>query len=56
MNKNITSRRKFFSKVGKGSMGAIVLSMIPMKMFGSKKQFLKLKNVTPHHGAIKREV
>lgn len=56
MNNNTTSRRNFFSKVGKGSMGAIILSTIPIKMFGSKKQFLKLKNVTPHPGAVKREV
>ena len=56
MNKNKTNRRLFFSKIGKGSIGAVILSTFPIKIFSSKKQIIKLKSVTPHPNSVEREV
>jgi len=51
---NKTSRRKFFSITGKSSVGLLLLSSLPIKLFGGKNKINKLREVNPHPQAIKR--
>ena len=48
------NRRKFFSIAGKSSLGLLLLSSLPIKLFGSKRNINKLKEVNPHPQAVKR--
>lgn len=54
--KNKTDRRSFFSLVGKTSLGAMVVSALPSKLFASSTKYSKLKKVTIHNQAVKRVV
>lgn len=50
---NKTDRRRFFSIAGKSSLGAIVLSALPLKLF-AKNKYSKLKKIIIHPQAVKR--
>ncbi|MDA3861221.1 MAG: hypothetical protein PF445_08330 [Melioribacteraceae bacterium] len=54
MINNKTDRRNFFTVIGKTSLGAMVLSALPSKLFASSSKIQKLKNVTIHKQAVKR--
>ncbi len=54
LTKNKRDRRSFFSLVGKTSLGAIVVSTLPFKLFASSTKYSKLKKVTIHNQAVKR--
>jgi len=49
-----SNRRKFFSTAGKSSLGLLLLSSLPMKIFGRNNKINKLKEVHPHPQAVKR--
>ena len=49
-----SNRRKFFSTAGKSSLGLLLISSFPMKIFGGNKKINKLKEVHPHPQAVKR--
>jgi hypothetical protein len=51
---NNTDRRSFFSFLGKGLFGTIILSALPTKLFASNDRFKKLKKVVIHNQAVKR--
>lgn len=48
-----SNRRKFFSTAGKSSLGLLLMSSFPIKIFG-KNKITKLKEVHPHPQAVKR--
>jgi hypothetical protein len=52
--RNKTSRRNFFALAGKGSLGAMVLSVLPFKLFASAPKYSKLKKIEIHKQAVKR--
>ena len=52
--KNNTNRRSFFSFWGKGVLGAMLLSSLPIKLFASSSKYKKLKKVVIHSQAVKR--
>ncbi len=52
--KNKTNRRSFFSVAAKSSLGAMVLSSFPVKLFASSGKYAKLKKVEIHKQAVKR--
>ncbi len=54
LTKNKRDRRSFFSLIGKTSLGAIVVSALPSKLFASSIKYSKLKKVTIHNQAVKR--
>ena len=51
---NKTDRRSFFSIAGKGTIGAMILSSLPFKLFASNNSNKKLKKVVIHQQAVKR--
>lgn len=51
---NKTDRRSFFSIAGKGTIGAMILSSLPIKLFASSSKYKKLKKVVIHNQAVKR--
>jgi len=51
---NNKDRRSFFSFLGKGIIGTLVLSALPIKLFASNDKFKKLKKVVIHNQAVKR--
>jgi len=52
--KNRADRRKFFSIAGKGSIGLMLISLLPIKLFASKEKFIKLKDVKLNKQAVMR--
>lgn len=51
---NKTDRRSFFSIAGKGTIGAMILSSLPFKLFASNNSNKKIKKVVIHQQAVKR--
>ena len=49
-----TDRRKFFSVAGKTTLGAMLLSAIPFKLFAATPKYHKIKKVSIHKEAVKR--
>ncbi|PIQ07763.1 MAG: hypothetical protein COW71_15410 [Ignavibacteriales bacterium CG18_big_fil_WC_8_21_14_2_50_31_20] len=52
--KNNKDRRSFFLFLGKGALGAILLSSLPIKLFATSNKYKKLKKVVIHNQAVKR--
>ena len=49
-----SNRRKFFSTASKSSLGLLLMSSFPIKIFGRNNKINKLKEVHPHPKAVKR--
>jgi len=52
--KNNKDRRSFFLFLGKGALGAILLSSLPIKLFATSNKYKKIKKVVIHNQAVKR--
>ncbi len=53
--RNILDRRKFFSRISIGALGAVILSSFPFKIFGKgKKRNIKKVYVKIHPSSVKR--
>lgn len=50
-----SNRRKFFTTAGKSSLGLMLMSSFPMKIFSKNTKVIKLKEVHPHPQAVKRD-
>jgi len=51
---NKTDRRNFFSLAGKSTLGAMLLSALPIKLLASSKKNSKLRKIDIHKQAVKR--